>query len=96
MDSIPQLSGCGYCLGFSGMIGTFLGGYICDRLGKRDDRWYLWLPGLATVLAIPFSVYVYLGDDVIRALFVANIPVMLGAFILARVLLLPSDWLECA
>ena len=64
------------------MIGTFLGGYICDRLGKRDDRWYLWLPGLATVLAIPFSIYVYLGDDVIRALFVANIPVMLGAFYL--------------
>ncbi|MDG2277750.1 MAG: MFS transporter [Pseudomonadales bacterium] len=71
-----------FYLGFAGMIGTFLGGYICDRLGKRDDRWYLWLPGLATVLAIPFSVYVYLGDDVIRALFVANIPVMLGAFYL--------------
>jgi len=30
--------------GLSGAIGTFLGGYLSDRYGKRDMRWYLWIP----------------------------------------------------
>lgn len=71
-----------FYLGFAGMLGTFLGGWLCDRLGKSDERWYLWLPGAATVVAIPFSVYVYLSDNVIMALVVANIPIILGAFYL--------------
>lgn len=71
-----------FYLGFAGMIGTFMGGWLCDQLGRKDERWYLWLPGIATVAAIPFSVFVYLGDDVITALIVANIPIILGAFYL--------------
>ena len=71
-----------FYLGFAGMLGTFLGGYFCDKLAVRDVRWYLWLPGAATVLAIPFSVFVYTGDNYQLALIVANIPVFLGAFYL--------------
>ena len=71
-----------FYIGFAGMIGTFLGGWLCDKLGVRDERWYLWLPGAATVIAVPFSAFVYLSNDVIMALFVANIPVFLGAFYL--------------
>lgn len=71
-----------FYLGFAGMLGTFLGGYLCDRLAQRDQRWYLWLPGAATLLAVPFSLYVYLADDYVAALLVANIPVILGAFYL--------------
>lgn len=72
-----------FYLGFAGMLGTFLGGYLCDRLASRDQRWYVWLPGGATVLAIPFSVYVYLAPDYVAALLVANIPVVLGVFYIA-------------
>ncbi|MBT5600694.1 MAG: MFS transporter, partial [Gammaproteobacteria bacterium] len=32
-------------LGFFGMLGTFGAGYLCDRLGDRDRRWYMWVPG---------------------------------------------------
>ena len=71
-----------FYLGFAGMVGTFLGGWWCDRMAKRDERWYLWLPGLATVIAVPFQALVYLYDDAVTALFVAVIPTMLGAFYL--------------
>ena len=71
-----------FYLGFAGMVGTFLGGWWCDRMAKRDERWYLWLPGLATVVAVPFQAFVYLYNDAVTALFVAVIPTMLGAFYL--------------
>ena len=51
-------------------------------MAKRDERWYLWLPGLATVIAVPFQAFVYLYEDAVTALFVAVIPTMLGAFYL--------------
>ena len=72
-----------FYLGFAGMIGTFFGGYLCDKLGRRDQRWYVWLPGAATIIAIPFSLYVYLAPNYVTALLVANIPVVLGAFYIA-------------
>jgi predicted MFS family arabinose efflux permease len=34
----------------SGIIGTFLGGYLMDHLGRRDLRWHTWLPGLAGLI----------------------------------------------
>ena len=71
-----------FYLGFAGMVGTFLGGWLCDQLGKRDERWYLWLPGAATVLAVPFQAFVYLYDNVVTALLVAILPTILGAFYL--------------
>ena len=38
-----------------GIPGTFLGGWVSDRLVRRDPRWYLWLPTASSVLATPFS-----------------------------------------
>lgn len=40
--------------GGAGLVGTYLGGRIADHLGRRDRRWYLWLPALASTLALPF------------------------------------------
>ncbi|MEM9174150.1 MAG: MFS transporter [Myxococcota bacterium] len=39
--------------GGAGMLGTFLGGRVADRLGARDARWYLWVPAIASSLAAP-------------------------------------------
>ena len=30
-------------------------------------RWYVWLPGLATMISVPFSAYVYLSDSPVIA-----------------------------
>ena len=37
----------------SGLIGTLAGGLIADRLGRRDPRWYLWMPAAAVGMMIP-------------------------------------------
>ncbi len=44
--------------GIGGGLGFFLGGYITDKIGKTDKRWYLWLPAAASLLTIPFSLIV--------------------------------------
>ena len=47
----------------AGGLGTFLGGAVGDWTGERDKRWYLWIPGIGTLLAIPFQFVVYLHSD---------------------------------
>lgn len=43
----------GLTVGLSGTLGNLLGGYLCDRAGARDVRYYLWLPAGAAALVIP-------------------------------------------
>lgn len=49
----------------TGAFGTFLGGYAADRLSVRmgDRRWYMWVPGLATLIMVPLQIATYLPDD---------------------------------
>jgi MFS family permease len=45
-----------------GAIGTFLGGYLADKLADRfdDRRWYMWVPGWSTIIMVPFQFVAYL------------------------------------
>ncbi len=54
--------------GLSGMIGTFLGGYLGDRLAVRDKRWYLWVPAIGLLLSKPFAITFYLTDNTTLAM----------------------------
>ena len=71
-----------FYLGFASIAGTFLGGYLGDKLGARDARWYLWLPGIATLVSIPFSAFVYLHHTPYTALWVLSVSYFLGAYYL--------------
>jgi MFS family permease len=48
-----------------GAVGTLLGGILSDRLAARtgDRRWYMWVPGIATLVMVPFQFFSYLSND---------------------------------
>ena len=68
-------------------IGTFLGGLAADRLSVRlnDRRWYMWVPGIATLLCVPFQFLAYLSAD--RAVV---FPAFVGLMFTAAVFFGPS------
>ncbi len=43
----------GLIYGIGGALGSFAGGFLTDRLGKKDKRWYLKVPAYAIVITIP-------------------------------------------
>ena len=57
----------GYIAIFAGIggLGTFLGGYAADKMSvvKKDRRWYVWVPGLATLAMVPFQFGAYLASS---------------------------------
>jgi len=50
-------------IGIIGGAGTFLAGYLADRLGKRDVRWNYWIIAAAMVVSFPFTMSVYLSGN---------------------------------
>lgn len=50
-----------------GTIGTFCGGFIADKLSirRKERRWYLWVPGIATLTMVPFQFSSYLSADLV-------------------------------
>ncbi|MFN2287212.1 MAG: spinster family MFS transporter [Chromatocurvus sp.] len=49
--------------GLSGAIGTFLGGYLGDRLGAGDKRWYVYVPIIGGIAAFVPYFYVILSEN---------------------------------
>lgn len=70
----------GLILGIPGGIGIAAGGWMADRYGARDTRWYLWVVSVALLAGVPFAVGVYLADSAIVALICLILPVALGNF----------------
>jgi len=70
-----------------GAIGTLLGGYFADRLSARtnDRRWYMWVPGCATLIMVPFQFVSYLAPELSLA-----IPSFCVMYVLAAMFFGPS------
>jgi MFS family permease len=58
----------GLAIGITGGIGAYLGGWLADRMGRRDARWYVWLPALELAAAVPFVVGFVLLESRVAAL----------------------------
>ena len=68
--------------GVSGGIGTFAGGYLSDRFGKTDKRWYIWIPLIGILLAyLPYN-YVLVTGNTTAALTVLFFASILNSFFL--------------
>ncbi len=62
--------------GGAGIIGTFLGGYLTDKIGTKNPSWYLWLPGITAVAAIPFAIAAFHAENltlVLTLIFIVNV-----------------------
>jgi MFS family permease len=48
-----------------GAVGSFTGGYLADKVStrKNDQRWYMWVPGIACLVMVPFQFLSYLSPD---------------------------------
>lgn len=70
-----------------GAIGTFMGGYLADKLSDRfdDRRWYMWVPGWSTIVMVPFQFIAYLYGGIW-----AVIPSLMVVSILGGMYLGPS------
>lgn len=44
----------GAVLLLGGVAGMLLGGWLGDRLGKRDRAWFAWVPACAFIIGVPF------------------------------------------
>jgi len=65
-----------------GIIGTFLGGYLSDKIStaKNDRRWYLWVPGIACVIMVPVQFVSYLTPNLYVAFASFSVLVTLASF----------------
>jgi MFS family permease len=73
-------------------VGMFASGLLTDRLARKDERWYMWLPAVSALVGLPFSIAFVLwpaGQTV--ELFGRAFPIALAVILPAS--LLGSGWL---
>jgi len=70
----------GLILGIPGGIGIALGGYLADRFGARDPRWFLWTTAVALLICVPLNIVVFISTNSTTALLAMILPVLLGNF----------------
>ena len=70
----------GLILGIPGGIGIALGGYLADRYGARNTRWYLWIVSVALIASTPLFFGVYLSNTAFASLMFLILPILLGNF----------------
>jgi len=68
----------GLISGTAGAIGSWVGGWIADRFGKKDLRAYMVAPAIASLITIPVYVFAMTIESASTALFILAINAFLG------------------
>jgi len=69
--------------GLGGGLGVYLGGVVADRLARRDARWYMWVPALAAIVAVPLMLLQYFTHNPALSLLAGFLPATLLSSFLA-------------
>jgi MFS family permease len=69
----------GIGLGVGGALGSVLAGVAADRLGRRDVRWWMWVPAIASAGPLPFTLAFLLVPNPNWALLVSFPGVVIAA-----------------
>src|SRR4029079_11360652 len=64
--------------GLTAALGTFLGGYLADRLAKRHIGWSAWVVTVGVLISVPFSLVVYLSNDTTTVLWAMTVTILVG------------------
>ena len=70
----------GLIVGIGGTIGTFAGGFLADRVGKRDVRWRLWIICIAASIAAPMAAGAFLAQNPWLTLALLSVPASVAIF----------------
>jgi len=74
--------------GVGGALGTYLGGYLADKFGSKDMRWYLWVPAIPAIFGPILIVSGMFASDSTHALGYLFISTVFGALYLGPVIAL--------
>ena len=66
-------------MGVCGGLATYAAGHLADRFGRRDARWYAYVPALAALAPLPLAPICFLAQDTGIALAAAIVPLSLTA-----------------
>jgi predicted MFS family arabinose efflux permease len=80
--------------GFGGGLGSFFGGWLTDRFGSRDSRWYLWIPAILVATTVPLLIIMLTMDSLYPALFLVGPFNFLVAAYLGAVLAVSHNLVE--
>lgn len=70
-------------VGLTGLVGTFAAGWLADRLGHADKRWYARIPAIAFTLSLPAIGGLIWAKDWHTALIFLAVPALLNTMYLA-------------
>lgn len=68
----------GLAFGIGGLIGTFFGGVIADKLARRDERWRLLVPAIGQLLSFPTALGAWLVPNAGLAVFLLAMSYVFG------------------
>lgn len=80
----PQTVGLifGLIAGLVGGLGALTGGFLADRLSKRDMRWNAWVIAVAKIVGMPLFIIFYMSSDLTLMIPIYIASSILGAFYL--------------
>ncbi len=73
-------------------LGIYLGGYLCDRLSRRDRRWFLGVPILGQVLSVPFLIAFVMWPESHRIPLPLGLPALPVALLFSVVASMLGSW----